>query len=82
MVNLAHDCRCEEFKMIKVGDIQQLQVHPLHTGLGELSESVDDLIGRAGEGRIGSKLIDISTDRLGPSGDLGVVAASADRECR
>ncbi len=80
--DLPHDLGREKLKMFEVPGIQQLQVHPLHTGFGERRESVDDFVGRSGQWCVGPKLVDIPGDRGGPPGNLGVVAAGAHRERR
>ena len=80
--HLAHDLGCEQFQMVEVGGIKQLQIHPLHAGFGEWAQTVDDLGRRAGERSVGAKLIDISRDRIGTPGDLSLVAPSTHGERR
>jgi hypothetical protein len=46
----------------KVGQVEKLQIHPLHTDLGERRELVHDLCGRAHHGRVAAQLVDIPVD--------------------
>ena len=40
----------EEFHVVEIGHVQKLQVDPLHAGLGERTQLVDDLVRSAHHG--------------------------------
>ena len=62
--------------MVEVGKVEDLQIHPLGTGLGVPAQDVDRL-GRGPGDTVGAQLGHLPADGLRAPGDLRLVLADA-----
>ena len=75
------DLSCENIEVLEIGEVEDLKVDPVDTGVDPTLERRRRLVDRPG-GTVAAEFVGFAPDRRGPSRDAGLVDRRAHHHCR